>query len=55
MEVATAPVDMAQRPAEERWAVPNQANGMAMRVERWPPLHPTRMVLEAQGAGCGRV
>jgi transposase len=40
---------MAVRPAGERWAVPNDADGVVTLVERWQALHPTRMVLEATG------
>jgi transposase len=49
IDVATAQWDIALRPSGERWAVPNDASGVAMRVERLPPLHPPLMVLEATG------
>jgi transposase len=47
--VAKAQVDMALRPSGERWAVPNDASGVATLVDRVQPLHPTLMVLEATG------
>ena len=47
--VAKAQWDMALRPSGERWAVPNDASGVAMLVERLQTLHPTLMVLEATG------
>ena len=37
------------RPSGERWAVPNDADGVVTRVERLQPLHPTLMVWEATG------
>ena len=40
---------MALRPAGERWAVPNDASGVATRVDRVQALHPTLRVLEATG------
>ena len=46
---AKAPWDIALRPAGERWAVPNDAGGVVMRVERWQALPPTLMVLAATG------
>jgi len=49
MDVATAQLDMALRPAGERWAVPNDASGVATLVDRLQALHPTLMVLEAPG------
>jgi transposase len=49
MDVAKAQWDMALRPSGERWAVPNDASGVATRVDRGPALKPTRMVLEATG------
>jgi transposase len=49
MDVAKAPWDMARRPAGERWAVPNDASGIAPLVDRLQALHPTLIVLEATG------
>jgi transposase len=49
IDVAKAPVDIAVRPSGERWAVPNDAEGVATLVERWQALHPTLIVLEAPG------
>ncbi len=49
MDVAKAQWDMAVRPSGERWAVPNDAEGIVTRVERLQALHPTLMVLEATG------
>ena len=46
---AKAQRDMARRPFGERWAVPNDANGVATLVDRLQGLHPTLMVLEATG------
>ena len=46
---AKAPWDIALRPAGERWAVPNDAGGVVMRVERWQALPPTLLVLAATG------
>src|SRR5207244_6911784 len=49
LDVATAQWDMALRPAGERWAVPNDASGVATLVDRVQTLHPTLLVLEATG------
>ncbi len=49
IEVATAQLDMALRPSGERWAVANDASGVATRVDRVQTLHPTLMVREATG------
>jgi len=49
IDVAKAQVDMALRPSGERWAVPNDASGVATRVDRVQALHPTLIVLEATG------
>jgi transposase len=49
IDVAKAQWDIALRPSGERWAVPNDASGVTMLVERLQPLHPTRIVLEATG------
>jgi transposase len=40
---------MALRPSGERWAVPNDAGGIATLVERLQALTPTLIVLEATG------
>ena len=47
--MAKAQWDMALRPAGERWAVPNDARGIAPLVDRLQALHPTLRVLEAPG------
>src|SRR2546428_564526 len=49
IDVAKAQVDIALRPAGERWAVPNDASGIAPLVDRLQALHPTLIVLEATG------
>jgi len=49
IDVAKAQLDIALRPAGERWAVPNDASGIAPLVDRLQALHPTLMVLEATG------
>ena len=49
IDVAKAQLDIAVRPSGERWAVPNDADGVVMLVERLQPLHPTLIVLEATG------
>ena len=49
LEVAKAPWDIALRPSGERWAVANDASGVATLVARVQALHPPRMVLEATG------
>ncbi len=49
IDVAKAQLDIALRPSGERWAVPNDASGVAMLVERLQALHPTLIVLEATG------
>ncbi len=49
IDVAKAQLDIALRPSGERWAVPNDASGVAMLVERLQTLHPTLIVLEATG------
>lgn len=49
IDVAKAQLDIALRPAGERWAVPNDASGIAPLVERLQILNPTLMVLEATG------
>ena len=49
LDVAKAQLDMALRPSGERWAVPNDASGVATLVDRMQTLHPTLIVLEATG------
>jgi transposase len=49
LDVAKAQVDIALRPSGERWAVPNDASGVATLVDRVQALKPTRIVLEATG------
>src|SRR3989442_12319723 len=49
IDVATAQLDIALRPSGERWAVPNDASGVATLVDRVQTLHPTLIVLEATG------
>src|SRR5436305_3741777 len=48
IDVAKAQLDIALRPAGERWAVPNDASGIAPLVDRLQALPPLR-VLEATG------
>src|SRR5437016_13157219 len=47
IDVAKAQLDIALRPAGERWAVPNDASGIAPLVYRRQALQPTLIVLEA--------
>src|SRR2546423_6442968 len=47
--VAKAQLDIALRPAGERWSVPNDAGGVATLVDRLQALQPTLIVLEATG------
>ena len=49
IDVAKAQLDIALRPSGERWAVPNDANGVTTLVDRVQALHPTLIVLEATG------
>ena len=49
IDVAKAQWDIALRPSGARWAVPNDASGVATLVARVQTLHPTLMVLEATG------
>jgi transposase len=49
IEVAKAHLDMALRPAGERWAVANDDAGIAALVARLQAVPPTLMVLEATG------
>ena len=49
IDVAKAQRDIALRPSGERWAVPNDARGVATLVDHLQVLHPTLMVLEATG------
>ena len=49
IDVAKAQLDVAVRPSGERWAVPNDADGVVTLVERLQPLHPTLIVLADTG------
>jgi transposase len=49
IDVAKAQLDIAVRPSGERWAVPNDADGVVTLVERLQARHPTLIVLEATG------
>ena len=49
IDVAKAQLDIALRPSGERWAVPNDASGVATLVDRVQTLQPTLIVLEATG------
>ena len=49
IDVAKAQLDIAVRPSGERWAVPNDASGVATLVDRVQALQPTLIVLEATG------
>jgi transposase len=49
MDVAKAQLDIALRPAGERWAVPNDVSGVTMLVDQLQALHPALIVLEATG------
>ena len=49
IDVAKAQLDIALRPSGERWAMSNDASGVATLVERVQALHPTLIVLEATG------
>jgi transposase len=49
IDVAQAQLDSALRPSGERWAVPNDASGVATLVARGKPRAPTLIVLEATG------
>ena len=49
LDVATAQLAIALRPSGERWAVPNDASGVTMLVDRLQALPPTLMVWEATG------
>src|SRR5438093_11174829 len=49
IDVAKAQLDIALRPSGERWAVANDASGVATLVDRVQTLHPTLIVLEATG------
>jgi transposase len=49
IDVAKAQLDIALRPSGERWAVPNDASGVATLVDRLQGLHPALIVLEATG------
>ena len=49
IDVAKAQLDMALRPSGERWAVANDASGVATLVDQVQTLHPVLMVWEATG------
>src|SRR5712692_5641576 len=49
IDVAKAQLDIALRPPGERWAVANDASGVATLVDQVQTLHPTLIVLEATG------
>src|SRR5947209_19056456 len=49
IDVAKAQLDIALRPAGERWAVPNDTSGVATLVAQLQVRHPTLIVLEATG------
>jgi transposase len=49
IDVAKAQLDMALRPSGERWAVANDASGVATLVDWVQTLHPTLIVREATG------
>ena len=49
LDGAKAQVDIALHPAGERWAVPNDASGIAPLVDRLQALHPPLIVREATG------
>jgi transposase len=49
MDVAKAQMDIAVRPAGERWTVPHDTDGVVTLVARLQALHPPRMVLAATG------
>lgn len=49
MDVAKARLDIALRPTGERWAVTNDASGIAALVARLQAMQPTLIVLEATG------
>jgi transposase len=49
IDVAKAQLDIALRPAGERWAVPNDVSGVTMLVDQLQALPPALIVLEATG------
>jgi transposase len=49
IDVATAQLDIAQRPTGARWAVPNDELGIAALVARLQGMQPTLVVLAATG------
>ena len=49
IDVAKAQLGHCLRPSGERWAVPNDASGVATLVDQLQALHPTLIVLEATG------
>src|SRR5215470_19771800 len=50
VDVAKAQLDIAVRPSGERWAVPNDAGGVVMLVERLQALHPTLIARAPPGS-----
>jgi transposase len=55
IEVANAQLDIAQRPSGERWAVPQDASGVAPLVDQLQVRHPLLSVREATGGLEGAV
>lgn len=49
IDVAQVQLDIAWRPSGERWAVANDASGVAPRVDRVQTRHPILIVREATG------
>ena len=49
IDVAKAQLDIALRPTGERWAVTNDATGIAALVAQFQVMQPTLVVLEATG------
>src|SRR4029453_7337727 len=49
IDLPKAPLDVALRPAGERWAVVNDDTSIATLVARLQAMHPTLIVLEATG------
>jgi transposase len=49
IDVSKAVLDVAVRPTEEKWSVPNSSDGMQELVRKLKGLRPTLIVLEASG------
>ena len=49
MDVAKAQVDVAVRPADERWEVPHDQKGIRKLVSQLQALDPAMVLLEATG------